>query len=103
MDEPLEVRRRGGGEIQPGGRDGVNKTKGLRVQRLAGKVQGGGPCRGSECGGGGRAAAQIDRIADQRMADMGQMHTYLMSSSGGKPARQGCRGRAEITNYSVIR
>ncbi len=45
--------------------------------------------------GGGRDAAQVERIADHRMAAAGEVHADLMGPPGGQPAfQQGDRGAA---------
>src|SRR6202789_3410178 len=51
------------------------------------------------------AGAAIGRIADQRMAQMGQMHADLMGAPGLQPAldQAGERPRAETLDHAVAR
>ena len=50
----------------------------------------------------GRAAAQIDRVADQRMADMGEVDADLVRAAGGQAAGDQCGSETKMTDYLVI-
>jgi hypothetical protein len=84
MREMLKIGRWRGGEAEGFAGGWVNKTKGLRVQSLAREVQCQAPGGLRQEGGGGGAAAQIDRVADERMADGGEVDADLVGAAGGQ-------------------
>ena len=93
----LEIRRRGGGKTQRRAADRVGKPKSFSVQGLTRKIQ-----RLAARGlwqelGGGRAALEIDRIADQRMPRMRHVHADLVRPPGLQPAFHEGGGQARIT------
>ena len=64
----------------------MDKAEPPGVQRLARKA-GDFARRPARCGRSAAAGARaIDRVADQRMADMRQMHADLVRAAGGEPA-----------------
>ncbi len=58
------------------------------VQRLAGKVQQAVADRLGQRARGGRHAAQVERVADDRVASAGQVNADLVRAPGGQAALQ---------------
>ena len=64
---------------------GVGEAEQTRVQGLTGKCSDPGPmCAAARDSASGARA--VDRIADQRVAAIGEVHPDLMGSAGGKTA-----------------
>jgi hypothetical protein len=64
----------------------MGKAKARGVERLAGEIEQGCAQFARQQAGGGRDAAQVDWIADQRVALGGEMDAYLVGAAGGEAA-----------------
>jgi hypothetical protein len=72
------------------------------VQGLTGKRGDPAPYRAAPLNGASATRA-VDRITDQRMSTMGEMHPDLMCSAGGKTAFDKRRLRTERALYTIMR
>ena len=88
-DQAGHVGRRVGGEAERLAGAGMGEPEPGRVQRLAREVQQrcGGPGSGS-VRADGRDAAQVERVADHRVAAAGEVHADLVRPPGGEAAFQ---------------
>src|SRR5579863_688087 len=96
------IRRRFGGEAECCASAWVGKSEAGGVQRLAWKVQQAVANRLGQGARGGRHAAEVERIADYRMASAGQMNTDLVGAPGGEAAFQQCDRGAPGSERAVV-
>src|ERR1700722_17783954 len=85
-DQGKHVRRGFSGEVELPASARMGETEAGRVQRLAWKVQESVAGRLGQCAGDSRGTAEIERVADHRVAVVGEMHTDLVGAAGGEAA-----------------
>ena len=92
VDQPREVGGQGGLDVDVLAGQGVDEAERLGVQRLA-----------REPGLGARLlAGAVDGVADDRMADLGQMNADLVGPAGLEPAGEQGGDRAEVFDDAIV-